>query len=121
MAAEHGYKLDEPVSQNAFIDRVRCSIENSKNSDIAIFGKRAEALFAYVAGALGRTALLKQEDTRTLYHSEDELLLPDYKLILDDGNSYFAEVKNFHNKYPSAKLVVKADYYKKTTKILRDV
>ena len=44
------------------------------------------------------------------------MLLPDYKLILDDGNSYFAEVKNFHNKYPSAKLVVKADYYKKLQK-----
>lgn len=116
MAAEHGYKLDDQVSQNAFIDRVRCSIENSKNNDIAIFGKRAEALFAYVAGALGRTALLKQEDTGALYHTENDLLLPDYKLILDDGNSYLVEVKNFHNKDPRAKLVVKADYYKKLQK-----
>lgn len=116
MAAEHGYKLDDPVSQNAFIERVRCSIESSKNNDITVYGKRVEALFAYVAGALGRTALLKQEDTGALYHTEDELLLPDYKLILEDDNCYLVEVKNFHNSDPSSKLIVKADYYKKLNK-----
>lgn len=116
MAAEHGYKLDDPISQNAFIDRVRCSFESSKNNEIAIYGKRVEALFAYVAGALGRTTLLKQEDIGALYHIENELLLPDYKLILEDGNCYFVEVKNFYNKDPSAKLVIKEDYYKKLQK-----
>jgi hypothetical protein len=64
MAAEHGYDLNDPVAQEDFVSRVRSSIEESKKSNIAIFGKRIESLFAYVAGALGKVISVKARGCR---------------------------------------------------------
>lgn len=113
MAAEHGYKLDDPTSQHDFIERIRNSFESNKNNDIAVYGKRVESLFAHVAGALGRSALLKQEDAGSLYYTGDEIIPPDYRLVLKDGEQLLIEVKNFHNSDPSANYTVKCDYFLK--------
>src|SRR5688572_22624922 len=84
MAAEHGYDLNDPMAQDDFISRVRSSIESGKKSNTTIFGKRIESLFAYVAGALGKVTLLKQEDSGDLFFAGEEVLAPDYRLTFDD-------------------------------------
>lgn len=113
MAAEHGYDLKDSFDQSDFIKRVSSSIESSKKNDITIFGKRAESLFAYVAGALGKVKLLKQEDSGDLYFSEEEMLAPDYRLIMNDGFQFFVEVKNCHYENPEKLFSIKKDYYNK--------
>lgn len=113
MGAEHGYDLKDPIAQNDFINCVRSSIESSKNNNIAIFGKRTETIFAYVVGALGKTALLKQEDSGDIYFSGGDVLAPDYRLTLDDKQQILVEVKNFHFKRPENKYLIKKYYYKK--------
>lgn len=116
MAAKHGYKLDSPLSQDDFVERIKTSLEKNLNNDITIFGKRVETIFAYVIGALGYTALLKQEDTGSLYSIDNEIILPDYKLVLKNGNQLLIEVKNFHNLDPMASFSIKQDYFLKLKK-----
>jgi len=113
MAAEQGYDLRDPMAQDDFVERVKKSIEKSKNNNIAVFGKRIESLFAYVAGALGKVKLLKQEDSGDLYFVGDEVLAPDYRVIMIDGAHFFVEVKNCHLKHPKEKFTLKKEYYKK--------
>lgn len=113
MATEHGYKLDDPASEKDFIERIRSSFERNRNSDIIVYGKRVESLFAYVVGALGKSVLLKQEDAGALYCAGDEVIPPDYRMILKDGKQLLVEVKNFHNQDLSAYYPVKGDYLAK--------
>ena len=113
MAAEHGYDLRDPVAQDDFVERVKTSIEKSKSSSITVFGKRVEFLFAYVAGALGKVKLVKQEDSGDLYFAGDEVLAPDYRLTMPDGSQFFVEVKNSHLTQPEKRFSIKKDYYKK--------
>lgn len=113
MAAEHGYDLNDAVAQEDFVSRVRTSIEESKKSNIAIFGKRIESLFAYVAGALGKVVLLKQEDSGDIYFSGNEILAPDYRLTFDGNEQLLVEVKNCHHRNPANKYAIKKNYYLK--------
>lgn len=116
MATEHGYDLNDPIAQEDFVTRVRASIEKSKKSNIAIFGKRIESLFAYVAGALGKVVLLKQEDSGDIYFSGEEILAPDYRLTFHDNVQLLVEVKNCHHKNPTNKYSIKKNYYLKLKK-----
>ncbi|GAB2797517.1 hypothetical protein GCM10027040_25200 [Halomonas shantousis] len=116
MATEHGYDLNDPLDQEDFVIRVRSSIEESKKSKNAIFGKRIESLFAYVAGALGKVILLKQEDSGDIYFSGEEMLAPDYRITFHDNEQLLVEVKNCHHKNPANKYSIKKDYFNKLKK-----
>jgi hypothetical protein len=116
MAAVLGYHLNDPVAQEDFVSRVRTSIEESKKSNIAIFGKRTESLFAYVVGALDKVNLLKQEDSGDLFYTGSEILAPDYRLTFDDNEQLLVEVKNCHHKDPSNKYSIEKNYYLKLKK-----
>lgn len=116
MATEHGYNLNDPLAQEDFVTRVRASIEESKKSNIAIFGKRIESLFAYVAGALGKVILLKQEDSGDIFFSDEEILAPDYRLIFQDNEQLLVEVKNCHHKNLANKYSIKKNYFNKLKK-----
>ncbi len=113
MASEYGYNLNDPLAQEDFVNRVRASIEASKKSNIAIFGKRIESLFAYVVGALGKVILLKQEDSGDIYFADGDILAPDYRLTFDGNEQVLVEVKNFHQRTPYDLFTLKKDYYLK--------
>lgn len=112
MAAEHGYNLANAASVDEFVERVRSSLLRSKQSRTTIFGKRVESLFAYVAGALGKCKMLKQEDAGDLFFAGEEVLAPDYRLTLLDGAQVLVEVKNFHSANLKRFSFTK-EYYKK--------
>lgn len=113
MAAKSGYDLNDPVAQNDIIELVRASIEESKASENILFGKRIEYLFAYVAGALGKVKLLKQEDSGDIYFDGDGIIAPDYRLTMHEGEQILVEVKNCNHKKPQHKFTIKNDYYEK--------
>lgn len=73
-------------------------------------GLRIESMFAYVAGALGECSLIKQEDGNGLFlTSDDNINIPDYRIILKDGDAFFVEVKNCNEK----KISFKKEYIEK--------
>ena len=112
MATEHGYDINDVNSLNDFINRVKSSIGKSTSSDIAIFGKRTESLFAYVCAALGEVILIKQEDTGDIFCNND-ILVPDYRLTLKNQKQYFVEVKNCNHSDPQKKFTISKAYYNK--------
>jgi hypothetical protein len=71
-------------------------ITENKNNKSLIHGFRIQAMFAYVAAALGRCKLIKEEDAGEAYTSDAKLVVPDYAIIRNDGLRFYVEVKNSH-------------------------
>ncbi|MBX5272611.1 hypothetical protein HJB99_28785 [Rhizobium sp. NLR17b] len=95
---DRGYKLNVHGDMESFLDTVKGSLQASETNPLLLHGKRAEALFAHVAGALGRCRFIKQEDAGDMFVAAGNLIAPDYKIVLNDGSALFVEVKNFYIK-----------------------
>lgn len=116
LSLKHHYNVNDPLALTAFISRIKKSLEGSVKNKTLTYGKRTEALFAYVAGALGEVQFLKQEDSGELFFEGEDIQPPDYRLILNNQEKFLVEVKNCHNKSPEQKFKLKKDYVKKLQK-----
>lgn len=108
-----GYTLDTDGDIRDFLDRVGKSLKASISNPAMLHGKRVEAMFAHVAGALGRCRLIKQEDAGAVFVNGDDLEIPDYRLVLTDGTALLIEVKNFRPKNYRQDFTIDADYLSK--------
>lgn len=108
-----GYTLDTDGDIGDFLDRVGKSLKASISNPAMLHGKRVEAMFAHVAGALGRCRLIKQEDAGAVFVNGDDLEIPDYRLVLTDGTALLIEVKNFRPKDYREDFTIDADYLSK--------
>ncbi|MQW42533.1 hypothetical protein GHK68_09320 [Sinorhizobium meliloti] len=95
VARDRGYKLNVEGDMESFLDTVKGSLLASQTNPLLLHGKRAEALFAHVAGALGHCQFIKQEDSGAIFTVAGNLIAPDYKIVLNDGSALLVEVKNF--------------------------
>jgi len=77
-----------------------------------IHGFRIENMFAYVAGALGGCKLIKQEDCGLCFASDDEIKVPDYRILTNENYIFFTEVKNCNER----KITFKENYVGKLIK-----
>ncbi len=73
------------------------------------YGFRTESMFAYVAGAMGKCHLIKQEDCGHWFVSDDNFSIPDYRIFLKTGETFLVEVKNETKK----KVTFKQEYLNK--------
>jgi hypothetical protein len=60
-------------------------------------GTRVQTMFETVVAALGKVKAIKQEDAGDGYFDED-VIVPDYRLVLDDRSQVLIEVENFEQK-----------------------
>src|SRR5260221_200782 len=83
-------------------------------SPIRLHGTRAEEMFAYAMAAVGSVRAIKREETDDLVVAiPDALVVPDFRVVLQDGADILVEVKNFHDKDPSAAPRLTSDYLRK--------
>tara|TARA_R100001143_G_scaffold62683_1_gene66686 strand:- start:981 stop:2024 length:1044 start_codon:yes stop_codon:yes gene_type:complete len=93
--ARNSIDLNAIDSLDRVVDLFQQSIQgNIKNLNL-IYGKRTESMFAFVASGCGRCILVKQEDGGEIYCNE-EISIPDFRVVLDDNTTTLVEVKNFH-------------------------
>lgn len=91
-----GYKLGDAESIEQFSRTIRESLEASQQSESVLHGKRVEAMFAHVAGALGGCKIVKSEDSGEVFTDDEQLRIPDYRITLADRTQFLVEVKNCH-------------------------
>lgn len=60
-----------------------------------IYGRCVEAMFAYMAASLGKCQVIKKEDSGDVFAREN-IEIPDYRLVLSNGEQMLVEVKNYH-------------------------
>ncbi len=73
------------------------NILKSEVSPTLLYGKWTEKLFSYLALYLGKCSLIKSEDSGDIF-SKENIIIPDYRIILNDEKQIFVEVKNFSPK-----------------------
>ena len=77
---------------------------------IARHGRRIEAMFGYLAAALGQCKLVKKEECGLTFVARTGIKIPDYRLVTADGTQYLVEVKNCHKIQPPMRFSVKQTY-----------
>jgi len=110
MARKKGLKLSEPESHNNFITTLTKSFHESKDNPIIIHGRRIESMFEYLAASLGKSVLIKREDSGEICSLDPRIRPPDFRIVLDDGTNIFVEVKNCYKKDPNYRFPLKRSY-----------
>jgi hypothetical protein len=105
-----GYQLGSEAHYQHFIKAVEKSLKAGQANLNMLHGKRVEALFAHVAGALGQCLMVKAEDTGDIFVADEEVKIPDYRLVLRDRSQLLVEVKNCHGDGIKRPFSLKRDY-----------
>jgi len=92
------YKINVPSDSEAFQKVLSASLKAAFAKPNLIHGKRVEAMFAHVLGALGESHMIKQEDNGEVFSETEGIEIPDYRVATKDGRLLLVEVKNFHMK-----------------------
>lgn len=109
--AERRLSLRDPALKEAFGTHVGSSVDHALSDDILLHGQRTEAMFEALLVALGEYRLLKAEDGGRV-HSAEGLRVPDFRVVLADGEQWLIEVKNVYEVNPlvQRRLLMKRDY-----------
>lgn len=113
LARDQGYRIDVQGDIDAFHQKIGDSLKASLDNPSLLHGKRVEAMFAHVAGAMGRCKYIKQEDGGTAFATSDDFIAPDYRIVTIADELFLVEVKNFHMKHFSSRYRIKRPYLKK--------
>jgi hypothetical protein len=108
---ERRLSLRDPALKEAFGAHVRSSVDEALSDDIMLHGQRTEAMFEALLVALGEYRLLKTEDGGRV-HSASGLRVPDFRVVLADGEQWLIEVKNVYEADPlnQRRLLMNRDY-----------
>jgi hypothetical protein len=98
-AQQNKVTINANAATEQLLDRVRSSVEKALRSDTFIFGQHTQALFEALTISLGAVTLLKREDAGEIFADED-VEMPDYRVILRSGHELLVEVKNHYQKNP---------------------
>ena len=116
VARDKNFNIGNSKDLDSFVSGIRESLERSHATPTLLYGKRVEALFAQMAGALGECKFIKSEDAGEMFSEDGELQAPDYRLILKDGRTILVEVKNCHNDIFTKPFVLRKPYFLKLEK-----
>lgn len=105
------YVLGDEKDEAAFVDIISNALSVNKTPTM-IYGRRVEAMFAYMAASLGKCALVKKEDCGDVFVDDHGIEIPDYRIALnsDRGEQMLIEVKNYHQKKEFNEYSINADY-----------
>jgi hypothetical protein len=109
LAPLNGFTLKNPDTE-AFKEKVTEHLKGALANEALIHGKRTEAMFAYAIAGLGKCMLIKQEDAGSTFARVENLAVPDYRLVTDDGRVLLVEVKNFRQKRIDQAFQIKNEY-----------
>jgi hypothetical protein len=115
VSRQQGYRIGIGDDLEDFQKRIGAALKATLQSPNVLHGKRVEAMFAYVLGALGGCKYIKQEDCGAVFASTDDFEIPDYRVVTTEGQLLLIEVKNFHMKDLRSRFYLKRAYLAKLT------
>lgn len=104
------FKIGDAASEERILDGLRESYVRAAGNEALLHGRRTEGMFGYVAAALGKCALVKEEDAGEVYAASTTLRVPDYRVVTDDGYECLVEVKNFLQAKGTEPFTIKTGY-----------
>lgn len=105
-----GGTLHDPNAPGEFVASIGKPLTRAIRDPNLLRGLRAEALFEALVVSLGQVALIKQEDAGTAWAARRGLKIPDFRIVLPDGEMFLVEVKHFTQGGAATKPSVSAKY-----------
>ena len=102
------FVIGDANDERAFAETISKSLSANRTPTM-IYGRRVEAMFAYMAASLGKCRLIKKEDSGDLF-AEENVEIPDYRLVLNNGKQMLLEVKNYYQNNSFKAFSLKASY-----------
>lgn len=94
-----GTTLYDPANRESFLSQVDSGLTNALESEATLHGIRVQSMFQGMVASLDYVRLLKEEDSGNCYHrTDDEIRIPDFRVITTKGDSYLIETKNYFSK-----------------------
>ena len=115
VARQQGYRIGMGDDLVDFQQRIGAALKATLQNPNVLHGKRVEAMFAHVLGALGGCKYIKQEDGGAVFASTDDFEIPDYRVVTNEGQLLLIEVKNFHMKNLRSRFNLQRAYLAKLT------
>ena len=97
---EQKISLRDPAASSKFLHHVKGEIERALDDSVLVHGQRTEAMFEALLIGLGGFKLLKVEDNGRVFPT-GSYLIPDFRVVLNDGAHWLIEVKNVYESDPS--------------------
>lgn len=113
LSRDDDLKLDNEERDEKFINQLAQNLRIAKSNPITIYGIRAQAMFEFIVTSLNNIKLLKVEDSGDIYAIKETITPPDFRLVLNDDNEIFIEVKNFYQKDPVSPYSFKKKYFER--------
>lgn len=102
--------LSDDQSNGAFLKKMGTALQKAKENPARLHGLRTQTMFEYIAVSLNQCALIKSEDCGNIYSINTNIKSPDFLIKLKNGTTVFVEVKNYYQKNPLSKYVIKKNY-----------
>jgi len=112
-ARSRGVSIQDQANHADFLADLARDFEENRSNEILIHGLRIQAMFAYVAAALGSCTAIKEEDAGDFYALDADLRAPDFRIVTTDQSEFLVEVKNHRPSGPFADYLLKAEYLDK--------
>lgn len=96
-----GKTLYDPANRQSFLAQVDSGLTRALDSEATLHGIRVQSMFGGMVANLDSVQLIKQEDAGDCYfQSDEEILVPDFRVVTDKGQSLLIETKNHYSKDP---------------------
>jgi hypothetical protein len=96
-----GSTLYDPANRQSFLSQVDSGLTRALDSEATLHGIRVQSMFQGVVASLDYVRLLKEEDAGNCYcQIDDEIRIPDFRVITTKGESWLIETKNYFSKDP---------------------
>jgi hypothetical protein len=90
------------------LDKLVALTRNARSSDIMVHGRRVEAMFGYVASALGACTIVKREDSGDVFvATAKDYEIPDWRVVGSGFGEMLVEVKNCHTEPPNKEFSIR--------------
>lgn len=113
LSRKEGYKLSSDEHTSQFIDRLSLEFKAAKSNPALVHGTRVQAMFEYVVVSLDNVTMFKSEDSGSVYAREEDIVIPDFRIIDENGNEFLVEVKNFYQTDPMLPYTLNKEYVNK--------
>lgn len=116
-ANTQGLALGDEATQEQLLHQLSDLLGETKTNPIRLHGFRVQAMFSYVAAALGKCAVITEEDSGTFFAAtNDKISRPDFKIVTHEGSHFFVEVKNHSKSEPLKPIAFKESYLQSITR-----
>ena len=96
-----GSPIYNPANRQSFLSQVDSGLTRALDSEATLHGIRVQSMFRGMIANLDSVRMLKEEDAGDCYYrSEEELLIPDFRIVTEKGESFLIETKNHFSKDP---------------------